>query len=66
MAKDNDVQLVESIGGIDGMPLTLDVQSVHMHGFVGASSIAVASNHVIVVIISNYVALASNSTKVEM
>jgi len=25
MVEDDDVQLVESIGGINGMPLTLDV-----------------------------------------
>jgi hypothetical protein len=34
IAEDDDVQLVESIGGIDGMPLTLDVQNMHMHGWV--------------------------------
>jgi hypothetical protein len=66
MAKDDDVQLVEFIDGIDGMPLTLDVQSVHMHGSVGASSIDVDSNQVIVVLTSNYVAIASNSAKGEM
>jgi len=43
-AEDDDVHLVESIGGIDGMPLTLDVQNVHMHGSVGASLIDVDSN----------------------
>jgi hypothetical protein len=35
MAKDDDVQLVESINGIDGTPPTLDLQNVHIHGFVG-------------------------------
>jgi uncharacterized membrane protein YagU involved in acid resistance len=64
--EDDDVQLVGSIGGIDGMPLTLDVQSMHMHNFVGASFIVVVSNHVIIVVISNYVVLASNFAKVEM
>jgi hypothetical protein len=52
------VQLVESIGGIDGTPLTLDVQSMHIHGFIGVSFIDVAT--------SNYVILASNFAKVEM
>jgi hypothetical protein len=30
MAENDDVQLVESISGIDGMSPTLDVQSVHI------------------------------------
>jgi len=73
MAENDDVQLVESISGIDGMSPTLDVQSVHMHGYVGVSSIVIAldpidiattSNYV--VLASNHVAFASNSTKVEI
>jgi hypothetical protein len=66
MIENDDVQLVESIGGIDGKPLTLDVQNMHMHNSIGASFIVVASYHVIVVTTSNYVVLASNSIKVEM
>jgi hypothetical protein len=66
MVEDDDVQLVESIGGIDRMPLTINVQNMHMHGFVGASSIVIASDHVIVATISNYVVFASNFAKVEM
>jgi hypothetical protein len=41
-AKNDDVQLVESIGGIDGTPLTLDVQNMHMHDFVGANFFVLA------------------------
>jgi hypothetical protein len=37
-----------------------------MHGFVGVSYTDVTSNPVVVVVISNYVNVASNSTKVEM
>jgi hypothetical protein len=72
MAENDDVQLVESISGIDGMSPTLDVQSVHMHGYVGASSIVIALDLVDIatnsnyVVASNYVAFASNSTKVEI
>jgi len=36
MVEDDDVQLVESIGGIDGTPPALDIRNVHMHGHVGA------------------------------
>jgi hypothetical protein len=43
MAENDDVQLVESISGIDGMSPALDVQSMHMHGFVGVSSTVIAS-----------------------
>jgi hypothetical protein len=73
MAENDDVQLVESISGIDGMSLASNVQSMHMHGSVGASSIVTVSNHVdiattsnYVALVANYVALASNSIEVEM
>jgi hypothetical protein len=65
MAKDDDVQLVESIGGSNGTPLESNVRSMHIHGSVGVSSTNVTSNP-LVVVISNYVNVASNSTKVEM
>ncbi len=58
MVEDDDVKLVESIGGIDGTPPTLDVQSVHMYGSIGASFIVATSNHVDVVAISNFVIVA--------
>jgi hypothetical protein len=51
--------LVESISGIDGTPPALDVQSVHMHGFVGVSFIVVASNLVVIVVASNFATVAS-------
>ncbi len=51
--------MVESIGGIDGTPPSLDIHSVHMHGHVGASFI-VASNLIVVDATSNYVVVASN------
>jgi len=60
------VQLVESIGGIDGTPPTSDVQSVHMHGFVGANSTIVASNLVINATPSNFDIVVSNFVKVQM
>jgi hypothetical protein len=59
MAKNDDVQLVESISGIDGTPLTLDVQDVYIHGSIGVSSNVATSNLVAVIVVSN-------STKVEM
>jgi hypothetical protein len=52
MAENDDVQLVESIGGIDGTPLTSDVQNVHMHGSVGANFIVIASNPIVVIVVS--------------
>jgi hypothetical protein len=56
--------LVESIGGIDGTPPTLDVQSLHMHGFIGAKSLVVTSNLVVIVVISNFVTITLNFVKV--
>jgi hypothetical protein len=47
MVEDDDVRLVESIGGIHGTPPTWDIQSMHMHGSVGVSSI-VTSNPIVV------------------
>jgi hypothetical protein len=64
MAEDDDVQLVESIGGIDGTPSTLNIQSVHIHGFVGANSTIVASNHVVHVATSNFAIVALDFTNV--
>jgi hypothetical protein len=64
MAENDDVQLVESITGIDGTSPTSNVQNMHMHDFVGASFIVTTSNYV--VLVANYVTLASNSTEVEM
>jgi hypothetical protein len=60
MDEDDDMQFVESIGGINGTPLASDVQSVHMHGYVGASSIVV----VVVVVVSNFTIVASNFAEV--
>jgi hypothetical protein len=48
MVKDDDVHLVDFIvhigspcgGKFDGTPPTSNVQSVHMHGFIGVGSIA--------------------------
>jgi hypothetical protein len=66
MAKDDDVQLVESIGGIDGMPPTSNVSNMHMHGFVVVNSTIVVLNLVDIVVTSNYVIVASNFVEVEM
>jgi microcystin-dependent protein len=66
MAEDVDVQMVESIGGIDGTPLASNVQSVHTHGFVGASSTTTTSNPIVVVVASKKFTIASNSVKVQM
>jgi hypothetical protein len=66
MAENDDVQLVESISGIDGTSPTSNVQNMHMHGSVGASSTITTLDHVDIAITSNYVVLVSNSTKVEM
>jgi hypothetical protein len=55
MVEEDDVQLVESIGGINGTPLASDVQSVNMHGFVGASSIITTSNPTVAAIASNFI-----------
>jgi len=66
MVKDDDVQLVESIGGIDGTPPTLDVQSVHMHGSISTSSTAATSNHVDAVIVSNFGINTLDSIKVQI
>jgi hypothetical protein len=63
MVENDDVQLVESIGGIDGTPLALDVQSVRMHGFVGVSYIVVASNPIVVIAL-NFAIVVSDFTKV--
>jgi hypothetical protein len=63
MAKNDDVQLVESIGGIDATLVVSDVKSVHVHGFVGASSTNITSNP-IVVVVSNLATIASDSAKV--
>jgi hypothetical protein len=63
MVENDDVQLVESIGGIDGTPLTSDVQSVRMHGFVGVSFIVVVSNPIVVVAL-NFAIVVSNFPKV--
>jgi hypothetical protein len=54
MANENNVHLVKSIScisfpcgrKIDGMPPTLNIQSVHMHGTISVGSIVVASNFV--------------------
>jgi hypothetical protein len=64
MVEDDDVQLVESISGINGTPLASDVQSVHMHGSIGANSTVATSNHVTFVVISNFATIALDSTKV--
>jgi hypothetical protein len=61
MAKNDDVQLVESIGGIDGTPLASNVQNMHMHGFVSASLIVIASNPIVIIDASNFAIIASNS-----
>jgi hypothetical protein len=47
---EDDVQLVESIGGINGTPLASDVQSVHMHGFIGVSFVVTTSNQVLLLL----------------
>jgi hypothetical protein len=61
MVENDDVQLVESIGGIDGTPLTSNVQSVHMHGSIGANLIAIASNPIAII-----TTIALNSIEVQM
>ncbi len=67
MAENHDVQLVESIGGINGTSLGLDVQSVHMHGSGGAISTTITSNLVVVVVVaSNFATIASNFVEVQM
>jgi len=65
MVENDDVQLVESIGGIDGTPPTSDLQCVHIHGFVGASFTIVASNSVVDATTSNFAIVVSNSIKVQ-
>jgi hypothetical protein len=57
--------LVESIGGIDGTPPTSNVQNVHMHGSIGASSTTITSNHV-VAIASNFTIVASYSIEIQL
>jgi hypothetical protein len=64
MAKDDDVQLVESISGIDGTPPTSGVQSVHMHGFVGVSTTNATSNPVVIVVVSNFATIVLDSTRI--
>jgi len=64
MVEDDDVQLVESIGGINGTPLASDVHSVHMHGSIDVNSIVATSNHVTFVVISNFATIALDSIKV--
>jgi hypothetical protein len=66
MVENDDVQLVESIGGIDGTPPTSDVQCVHIHGFVGASFTIVASNPIVDATTSNFAIVVSDFTKVQM
>ncbi len=66
MAKNDDVQLVECIGGIDGTPLASDVQNMHMHGSITASLIVIASNPITIIVASNFATIASNSVKVQM
>jgi hypothetical protein len=67
MAEDDDVQLVESIGDIDGKPPASNVQSVHMHGFVGANSTTTTLNPIVVVVVaSNFLIIASDFVKVQM
>jgi hypothetical protein len=66
MAKDDDVQLVESIGGIDGTPPTSDVQNVHMHGFIGASFIGATSNPIVIVVTSNFTTVVLDFVEVQV
>jgi hypothetical protein len=62
------VQLVKSIHGIDGTPLASDVQNMHMHmhGFVNASFIVIASNPITIIVASNFATIALNFAKVQM
>ncbi len=65
MAKDYDVHLVKSIGGInspcggeiDETPPQFNVQNVHMHDFIGFNSIVPTSNFIVTIL---------DSTKVEI
>ncbi len=65
MVEDDDVKLVESIGGIDGTPPTLDVQNVHMHGSISVNFIAATSNHVDAIVLSNFATIALYFTEVQ-
>jgi hypothetical protein len=66
MVEDDDVQLVESIAGIDGTSPASHVQSVHMHGYIGANFIVVASNPIVVVATSNFTIIVSYSIEIQM
>jgi hypothetical protein len=66
MVEDDDVQLVESMGGIDGTPLASDVQSLHMHGSISVSSIATTSNHVAIIVVSNFATIVLDSVEVQI
>jgi hypothetical protein len=48
----------------DGTPLTSDVYSVHMHDSIGVNSIVATSNLIVIVVLSNFVIVASDSVKV--
>jgi hypothetical protein len=65
MVENDDVQLVESIGGIDGTPPTLDVHIVHMYGSIGVNFTVATSNHV-VVFVSNFATVALDSIEVHI
>jgi hypothetical protein len=66
MAENDDMQLVESIGGIDGTPLASDFKNVHMHGFVSACLITIASNLITIITTSNFATIFSNFAKVQV
>jgi hypothetical protein len=58
--------LVESINGINGTPPASNVQSVHMHGSIGVNSIVAISNHVVVVVVSNFATVVSDFVEVKI
>ncbi len=66
MDENDDVQLVESISGIDGTPLTSNVMNVYIHGSIGVSSTIATSIPIASIIVLNFAIIVSNSAEVQI